>query len=104
MTSACTILFVTLQHLHLAIEIFCRPVLLDGDKRYNCRILIYNSTILCIRPKKILADSGNYREPRWFVPWCGQNQILQFTLPKNLQNFTNQVLLVIDLAPILTLD
>lgn len=104
MTSACTILVITLPLLHLTVEIFCRPVLLDGDKRYNCRIVIYNSTILCIRPKKILADSGNYREPRWFVPWRGQKQILQFTLPKNIQNFTHQVLLVIDLAQILTLN
>lgn len=27
---------------------------------YNCRVIIYNSKILAIRPKMNLADGGNY--------------------------------------------
>lgn len=36
---------------------------------YNCRVVILNKKILLIRPKKILAIDGNYREQRWFSPW-----------------------------------
>ena len=60
------------------------------EKRYNCRIVIMNGQILCIRPKKILADSGNYREPRWFSPWTSYD-ILPYTLPENTQTITRQV-------------
>lgn len=36
---------------------------------YNCRVMVLNKKILLIRPKIMLADNGNYREPRWFTSW-----------------------------------
>src|SRR5512143_1406334 len=39
------------------------------DVRYNCRALVLNRKVLLLRPKLILADDGNYREPRWFAAW-----------------------------------
>jgi NAD+ synthase (glutamine-hydrolysing) len=36
---------------------------------YNCRVIIFNSKIILIRPKKYLANDGNYRETRWFTAW-----------------------------------
>jgi len=47
---------------------FGMPVL-HKSARYNCRVLVYNRKILLIRPKTALADSGNYRESRWFTAY-----------------------------------
>jgi NAD+ synthase (glutamine-hydrolysing) len=47
---------------------FGMPVL-NRSARYNCRILVYKRRILLIRPKVALADSGNYRESRWFTAY-----------------------------------
>ncbi|KAJ3348635.1 glutamine-dependent NAD(+) synthetase [Kappamyces sp. JEL0680] len=35
--------------------------LLHNGVRYNCRVFIWNGSILLIRPKKYLANDGNYR-------------------------------------------
>ena len=45
---------------------FGMPILYHGA-RYNCRVLCCNRKILLIRPKTALADSGNYRESRYFT-------------------------------------
>jgi NAD+ synthase (glutamine-hydrolysing) len=50
------------------------PVL-HKNARYNCRIFVLNRQILLIRPKLFLADDGNYREGRWFVPWQFSRQV-----------------------------
>jgi NAD+ synthase (glutamine-hydrolysing) len=47
---------------------FGMPVLYSGI-RYNCRVLCYNRKILLVRPKVALADSGNYRESRYFTAY-----------------------------------
>ncbi|XP_030917028.1 glutamine-dependent NAD(+) synthetase isoform X2 [Geospiza fortis] len=44
------------------------PVL-HRNVRYNCRVIFLNKKILLIRPKISLANTGNYRELRWFTPW-----------------------------------
>lgn len=57
------------------------PVL-HNSIRYNCRVLACNRRILQIRPKTALADSGNYRESRYFTAYqrpaaaSGQNETL----------------------------
>ena len=56
------------------------PVMHRGV-RYNCRVFLLNGRILLIRPKKCLADDGNYREPRWFTAWRKHKQTEQFWLP-----------------------
>ena len=56
--------------------------------RYNCRVLLQDRKVLGIRPKKALANQGNYRESRWFLPWAGQ--IETFLLPEGLRQGTGQ--------------
>lgn len=60
---------------------FGMPVLFAGA-RYNCRVLVMDRRILLIRPKTALADSGNYRESRYFTAYrqVGGNETL--VLPK----------------------
>ena len=49
---------------------FGMPVLFRGA-RYNCRVLVMDRKILLIRPKTDSADSGNYRESRYFTAYRG---------------------------------
>ena len=57
---------------------------------YNCRILIYNSKIICVRPKIAMADDGNYRESRWFSPWKKGYTLEDFILPTHIQKIIEQ--------------
>lgn len=59
------------------------PVM-HNDVAYNCRVLLLNREVLLIRPKSCLADSGNYREPRWFRPWPVTRPLEQFLLPSTI--------------------
>ncbi|ENN82260.1 hypothetical protein YQE_01365, partial [Dendroctonus ponderosae] len=54
----------------------CKDMLIDvgipvmhKNAAYNCRLVFLNKSILLIRPKKVLAGEGNYREHRWFSTW-----------------------------------
>ncbi|KAI8897667.1 NAD synthetase 1 [Globomyces pollinis-pini] len=58
--------------------------------RYNCRVIFYNRRILLIRPKKFLANDGNYREMRWFTPWMKSNVVEDFHLPSMISKLTGQ--------------
>ena len=65
----------------------CEDILLDvgmpvrhRSLNYNCRILAYNRRILLIRPKMCLAQDGNYREMRYFIPWIRPRHVEQFDL------------------------
>jgi NAD+ synthase (glutamine-hydrolysing) len=49
--------------------------------RYNCRVFIVKGKISCVRPKRALADDGNYREPRWFTAWTRSNETELFKVP-----------------------
>jgi NAD+ synthase (glutamine-hydrolysing) len=51
---------------------FGMPVLYGGA-RYNCRILVRDKKILLVRPKSAMADSGNYRESRYFTAYHHQS-------------------------------
>mmetsp|Transcript_19477 Transcript_19477/g.27759 ORF Transcript_19477/g.27759 Transcript_19477/m.27759 type:complete len:148 (-) Transcript_19477:61-504(-) len=42
-------------------------IVLHNGARYNCRVLCRDRRVLLIRPKMALADSGNYRESRYFT-------------------------------------
>ncbi|MCA9872147.1 MAG: NAD(+) synthase [Anaerolineales bacterium] len=72
--------------------------------RYNCRVLALNGRILLIRPKMILADDGNYREPRWFAPWQHRRTIEEFALPRTIRAVTGQDIVAIGDAAIATRD
>ena len=60
------------------------------DVRYNVRVLALNRRILLIRPKMILADDGNYREPRWFAAWRHLRTIEDHALPRMIRDITGQ--------------
>lgn len=64
--------------------------IMHHNVRYNCRVLFLNRKILLIRPKMLMANIGNYREPRWFSPWLRQRQVEQFFLPKMIRDLTGQ--------------
>lgn len=63
------------------------PVMHQGV-RYNCDVYLLNGKIVGIRPKKFMADDGNYREPRWFTAWKKDRQVESFDLPRYLQFVT----------------
>jgi len=44
-------------------------IVLHNGARYNCRVLCRDRRVLLIRPKMALADSGNYRESRYFTAY-----------------------------------
>ncbi|XP_025054581.1 glutamine-dependent NAD(+) synthetase isoform X6 [Alligator sinensis] len=58
--------------------------------RYSCRVIFLNKKILLIRPKMILANSGNYRELRWFTPWSRARHVEEYFLPRMIQEVTGQ--------------
>ncbi|XP_043932891.1 glutamine-dependent NAD(+) synthetase [Protopterus annectens] len=72
--------------------------------RYNCRVIFLNKKILLIRPKMILANSGNYRELRWFTPWSKPRLVEEYFLPRMIQNLTGQDTVLFGDAVIATKD
>lgn len=72
--------------------------------RYNCRVLTLNRRILLIRPKLILADDGNYREPRWFAPWRHTRAVEDHALPRRIRAITGQTSVPFGDAAIATRD
>uniref|UniRef100_A0A3P9HSF1 Glutamine-dependent NAD(+) synthetase n=1 Tax=Oryzias latipes TaxID=8090 RepID=A0A3P9HSF1_ORYLA len=58
--------------------------------RYNCRVLFLNRKILLIRPKMLMANSGVYREMRWFSPWNRPRHVEDYFLPRMIQEVTGQ--------------
>jgi len=58
---------------------------------YNGRVIIYNSKIVAIRVKMILADGGNYFETRYFSAWKHPRQVGDFQLPQIIQEVTGQL-------------
>uniref|UniRef100_A0A8C2WJP2 Glutamine-dependent NAD(+) synthetase n=1 Tax=Cyclopterus lumpus TaxID=8103 RepID=A0A8C2WJP2_CYCLU len=54
-------------------------------------IMHHNVTpILLIRPKMLMANSGVYREMRWFSPWKQSRQVEEYFLPRIIQEVTGQ--------------
>ncbi|QUC23820.1 uncharacterized protein UV8b_08061 [Ustilaginoidea virens] len=70
----------------------CHGILIDTscpiqhrNTIWNCRVLLCNGKILYIRPKMDLANTGNYRETRWFTPWMKRAGWEEYHLPRMLQ-------------------
>ncbi|KAF2749564.1 NAD+ synthetase [Sporormia fimetaria CBS 119925] len=68
----------------------CHGILIDvgmpiqhKNNRYNCRVIALDGKILLIRPKLFLANDGNYREMRYFIPWRPK-LVEDFYLPEPL--------------------
>ena len=75
----------------LTVGILCDiglPVLHAGA-RYNCRAFCLDRRLLLLRPKKWLANDGNYRELRWFTGWK-QDVLETLTLPSCIVNVCGQ--------------
>ncbi|KAK0766879.1 hypothetical protein N5P37_000608 [Trichoderma harzianum] len=53
--------------------------------RYNCRAMILNGKLLCLRPKIYLANDGNFRENRFFTPWNRPRYVEKYNLPPQIQ-------------------
>ncbi|CAG5125956.1 unnamed protein product, partial [Candidula unifasciata] len=75
----------------------CQDILCDvgmpvmhKNVTYNCRVFFLNKKILLIRPKIMLANEGNYREPRWFTAWTKLKETEDHFLPRMLQEITGQ--------------
>ena len=75
----------------------CQDILLDVGMPvmyrsclYNCRVAIYNSRILYIRPKMSLANDGLFREMRYFTPWQGRREQVDYCLGKSISDATGQ--------------
>ncbi len=66
-----------------------RPIT-HKNNNYNCRVIIYNSRILLIRPKQYLANDGNYRELRHFAPWSKPRTVEQHSLPTVIRDVMGQ--------------
>jgi NAD+ synthase (glutamine-hydrolysing) len=79
------------------------PIMHNGN-RHNCRIIILNGQILLIRPKLVLANDGNYREMRWFIPWGRTTHVEEYQLPDFIAKVTGQKLVPIGDAIIQTDD
>ncbi|KAJ9142062.1 Glutamine-dependent NAD(+) synthetase [Pleurostoma richardsiae] len=54
--------------------------------RYNCRAIVLDGKILCLRPKLFLANDGNYREMRYFTPWSRPQHWENYYLPPFVQS------------------
>ena len=75
----------------------CQDILCDvgmpvmhKNVAYNCRVFFLNKKILLIRPKIILCNDGNYREPRWFSGWKKLKEVEDHYLPRLIQEHTGQ--------------
>uniref|UniRef100_A0A8C6M106 Glutamine-dependent NAD(+) synthetase n=1 Tax=Nothobranchius furzeri TaxID=105023 RepID=A0A8C6M106_NOTFU len=64
--------------------------IMHHNVRYNCRVLFLNRKILLIRPKMLMANSGIYREMRWFTAWDRLRHVEEYFLPRMIQEVTGQ--------------
>ncbi|KIY65087.1 glutamine-dependent NAD synthetase with GAT domain-containing protein [Cylindrobasidium torrendii FP15055 ss-10] len=71
---------------------------------YNCRVIIFDGKVVLIRPKMWMANSGNYRELRYFIPWMKPKTVEDHYLPRIIQSVTGQVKVPFGDAVISTLD
>ena len=53
-----------------------------------------------MRPKKAMANDGNYRERRWFTPWTRVRQVDTLDLPPVIVAATGQVRLRVVRRPV----
>ena len=75
----------------------CQDIVLDigmpvrhKNVGYNCRVICYNRKIILIRPKKCLANDGNYHEMRYFTGWTQQGHVEKYRLESIVEQITKQ--------------
>jgi len=70
-------------------------------------VIILNSSILAIRPKSHLAETGNYRESRWFTAWYEDKADINakwFKLPNFITQITSQTIVPFSHNLVLEID
>jgi NAD+ synthase (glutamine-hydrolysing) len=89
----------------------CQDILLDigmpvmhRNNRFNCRIIAFGGKIILIRPKLSLAQDGNYREGRFFIPWARQTHVEDYYLPRMIQKIQGAIKVPIGDAVVSTPD
>ncbi|KAF2403210.1 glutamine dependent NAD+ synthetase [Trichodelitschia bisporula] len=89
----------------------CHGIMLDigmpimhRNNRFNCRVICLDGKILLIRPKLWLANDGNYREMRYFIPWARPRHCEDYYLPRMIQKLQGATKVTIGDAVISTLD
>lgn len=78
--------------------------MIHKNVRYDCRVIITDGKVVLIRPKLYLANSGNYKEARWFSVWTRLRQVENFYLPVEIQQITGQTTVPFGDAVIRTVD
>ena len=78
--------------------------IIHRNNRYNCRLICLNGKILLVRPKLWLANDGNYRESRFFIPWNRPQHTEEYYLPSIIFKVTGQRKVPIGDAVISTRD
>ena len=64
--------------------------IMHKNVRYNCVVFCLNGVIVLIRPKMMMADDGNYREPRWFTAWKSFDKLDEYMLPPSISKYPGQ--------------
>jgi NAD+ synthase (glutamine-hydrolysing) len=65
------------------------------NNRFNCRALLLNGKLLMLRPKLFLANDGNYREMRHFIPWQRTGHTEEYYLPEMIRKLNGTTKVVI---------
>jgi len=78
--------------------------IMHRNNRFNCRVIILDGKILLIRAKLWLANDGNYREMRHFIPWLRPGHVEEYYLPQMIQKLQGSTKVPIGDAVISTAD
>lgn len=78
--------------------------IMHRNNRFNCRVIILDGKILLIRAKLYLANDGNYREMRHFIPWLRPGHVEEYYLPQMIQKLQGTTKVPIGDAVISTAD
>jgi NAD+ synthase (glutamine-hydrolysing) len=57
---------------------------------FSSAVVVYNGTIILIRPKTILCNDNLSREKRWFTGWNNINELMEYYLPEAVSNLYGQ--------------
>ncbi|KAF2830818.1 NAD synthetase 1 [Ophiobolus disseminans] len=74
------------------------------NNRFNCQAILLNGKLLLLRAKLWLANDGNYREMRHFIPWSRPGHVEEYYLPQMIQKLQGTTKIPIGDAVISTGD
>eukprot|EP00919_Chromeraceae_sp_WS-2016_P055546 GHVR01132023.1.p1 GENE.GHVR01132023.1~~GHVR01132023.1.p1 ORF type:complete len:720 (+),score=117.25 GHVR01132023.1:36-2195(+) len=71
---------------------------------YNCIVFCLNKNILLIRPKMMMAQSGNYREMRYFASWNKGPVLEDCVVPLTTSSIINTIIVPFGYGVVQCLD